>query len=65
MAHDENLTREMTAVLTADVKTALGALPEPHTGAQVLEAARASAATLSASFDVRSSGTSSVRITSA
>ena len=53
MAHNELLARELRAVLTADVRTALGELAGPPTAEQVLEAVRASAETLDATFHVR------------
>jgi hypothetical protein len=53
MAQDEKLTRELRAVMTADVRTALGELAGPPTAEQVLEAMRASAETLEATFHVR------------
>jgi hypothetical protein len=53
MARDEKLARELKAVLTADVTTALQDLPGFPTAEQVLEAVRASAETLDATFHVR------------
>ena len=54
MAHvyTEELAREIRAVLTADVKTTLQNVPQPHTAAQISDAVAASAATLGASFQV-------------
>jgi hypothetical protein len=53
MAQDERLARELKAVLTAHVRTALQDLPGFPTAEQVLEAVRASAETLNATFHVR------------
>jgi hypothetical protein len=52
--HNEDLAREVRAVLTSDIEMSLRHVPQPHTVAQVLEAVEASVASFgSASFKVR------------